>query len=326
MTKAENNNYPKVSINIPVKEYNSHLDECIRYCQKLDYPDFEIIVLPDESCTLPYSAIKIIPTGAVGPSHKRDIAMKHSKGEILAYLDDDTFPRSDWLKNAIKHFEKPLVAGVGGPAVTPGSDSYLQKASGNVYSSLACSGGLAYRYVPRKSREVDDYPTCNFLVRKEIMEKLGGFDTNFWPGEDTTACLQITKNLGKKIIYSPDVLVYHHRRKLFIPHLKQVWSYALHRGYFVKKFPETSRRPTYFIPTFFVLALIMGLVTAIIYQPFRLFFIVAVAFYFLIMVLENLKWGSPAMVPVVTLGTFFTHIIYGIGFLKGLFSRRLEEE
>lgn len=326
MIKAENKNYPKISINIPVKEYNSHLDECIRYCLKLDYPDFEIIVLPDESCTPPYPAIKIIPTGEVGPSHKRDIAMKHSEGQILAYLDDDTYPQRDWLRNAEKHFEKPVVAGVGGPAVTPEGDSYLQKASGYVYSSLACSGSLIYRYVPRKSREVDDYPTCNFLVRKEVMEELGGFDTNFWPGEDTIACLQMTKKLGKKIIYSPDVLVYHHRRKLFMPHLKQIWSYALHRGYFVKKFPETSRRLTYFIPTLFVMGLMIGLVVAVAYAPFRLFYVALIFTYLMMVLVDSIRSGGLAMIPTVPLGIFLTHITYGIGFLKGLLSGRLREE
>lgn len=38
---------PKVSIIIPLKEYNSYIEECIRHCLELDYPDFEIIVLPD---------------------------------------------------------------------------------------------------------------------------------------------------------------------------------------------------------------------------------------------------------------------------------------
>ncbi len=326
MTEAESNNYPRISINIPVKEYNPHLDECIRHCLELDYPNFEIVVLPDDACAPPDPAIKIIPTGEVGPSDKRDIALLHSDGEILAYLDDDTFPRRDWLRNAVRHFHRPQVAAVGGPAVTPESDGYLQKASGHVYSSIACSGSLIYRYVPRKGREVDDYPTCNFLVRKEIMQTLGGFDNKFWPGEDTIACLRITKELGKKIIYSPEVLVYHHRRKLFGPHLKQVWSYAVHRGYFVKKFPETSRRLTYSLPTMFIAGLIGGSLIALTYPPLRFFFLTALILYFLMIFLESLKWKNAAMVPVVILGTFLSHLVYGVGFLKGLLAKRLREE
>ena len=317
---------PKVSITIAVKEYNSYLDECVRNCLQLEYPNFEILVLPDNSCGLPYAEIKIIPTGPVGPSHKRDIALEHSEGDILAYLDDDTFPRKDWLKNAVKHFEKDEVAAVGGPAVTPSQDSFMQKASGYVYSSFVGGGSLNYRYVPGKSREVDDYPTCNLLVRKAVMEELEGFDTNFWPGEDTKLCLQITKDLGKKIIYDPGALVYHHRRKLFLPHLKQVWSYALHRGYFVKKFPETSMRLTYFIPTFFVFGLVVGSLLSFLSPALRPLFLVVLAGYFLTLFLDSFRSKSLIMTLAVTWGTFLTHVTYGVGFVKGLFAGRLREE
>lgn len=34
-------NTPQVSINIPLKEPNKYLDECIRHCADLNYPDFE---------------------------------------------------------------------------------------------------------------------------------------------------------------------------------------------------------------------------------------------------------------------------------------------
>ena len=298
----------------------------MQHCLNLDYPDFEILVLPDNSCTFPYPGIKVVPTGAVGPSHKRDIAREYSEGKILAYLDDDTYPHPDWLRNAVKHFDQKEIAAVGGPAVTPPSDGFMQKASGHVYSSFACSGSLVYRYVPRKGREVDDYPTCNFLVRKEVMEELGGFDTSFWPGEDTIACLQITKNLEKKIVYAPDVLVYHHRRKLFNQHLKQVWSYAVHRGYFVKRFPETSRRLTYFMPTLFVMGLIMGSILSILNPIAQVFFLAALSFYFFLITLESLINTKLIMVPVVISGIFSTHVTYGVGFLKGLFSGRLKEE
>jgi len=251
-------NKPFVSIIIPVKRFNKNLNECIDYCLKLDYENFEVIVLPDDIdyssdkffSTIPAAEsnkLKIITTGNIGPSEKRDIGIENSKSDIIAFLDDDTYPVSDWLDNAIKNFSDPEIAAVGGPAVTPDSDNLLQKSSGLVYSSYFASGQYVYRYVPKKKIFIDDYPSCNFIVRREIIEKIGGFSNCFWPGEDTVLCLKITKELGKKIIYDPNVLVYHHRRELFIPHLKQVANYGLHRGYFVKKFPETSLRFSYFV-------------------------------------------------------------------------------
>jgi len=323
---------PKVSIIIPLKNPNKHLEECIEHCLQLDYPDYEILILPDSPVESTYPKVTVIPTGVVGPAQKRDLAISEAKGEILAFLDDDAFPQKEWLKNAIKYFENPDIAAVGGPAVTPQNDGFMQKASGLVYASFLCAGKYAYRYVPRKKREVDDYPSCNFLVRKSVMEKLGGFDTKFWPGEDTKLCLKITNDLGKKIIYAPDVLVYHHRRPLFVPHLKQIWSYAVHRGYFVKKFPETSLRLSYFLPTIFVIGMVVGFLFSLISYSVRMLYAGALGIYFLATFVSSLfqvfvsEDRNLSMVLFVFPGIILTHICYGIGFLKGLFSRKLKEE
>jgi GT2 family glycosyltransferase len=257
-----------VSIIIAVKTWQKNLKECVAKCKELDYPEFEIIILPDNvqgqsSAELIQSnskrtvPVKVVPTGPVSPAAKRDIAIAHSQADILAFLDDDAYPERDWLKKAIENFKNQDAAAVGGPAVTPPSDNLRQRASGAIYSSFLVSSKYVYRYLPKKRREVEDYPSCNFFIRKSVMQELGGFNTNFWPGEDTKLCLDIIK-LGKKIIYDPQVLVYHHRRPLFIPHLKQMASYALHRGYFAKKYPQTSLKGIYFLPSIFIIGLMLG--------------------------------------------------------------------
>jgi GT2 family glycosyltransferase len=317
---------PVVSIIVPVKKLNKNLKECIKYCKLLEYDNFEIIILPDNKEDVYPDGIKLIPTGNCGPSHKRDIALNHAKGEIIAFLDDDAYPVKDWLKNTVRYFEDEKVAAVGGPAVTPPSNSILQKASGLVYSSFICGGNLAYRYIPQAEREVDDYPSCNLIVRKSILEQLGGFDTKFWPGEDTKLCLEITKKLNKKIIYSPDILVYHHRRPLFTSHLKQVFSYALHRGYFVKRFPETSLRLTYFIPSIFVFGLMIGLIFALFDPVFRNIYLFSLGFYLICVFWSVLKGENLKIKIAAFWGIILTHIYYGIGFVVGLMSKRLKEE
>src|SRR6516162_3315272 len=109
----------------------------------------------------------------------------------------------------------------------------------------------SYRYVPQAQREVDDFPSVNLLVRRDVFEAAGGFNSKYWPGEDTKLCLKITKDLALKIIYDPAIFAWHHRRELFRGHLKQSTNYALHRGFFAKIYPETSLRPSYFIPSAF---------------------------------------------------------------------------
>ena len=46
-----------------------------------------------------------------------------------------------------------------------------------------------------------------------------------WPGEDAEFDIRLIKN-GFKILYAPDVVVWHHRRSRPIPFLKQMFYYG----------------------------------------------------------------------------------------------------
>ncbi|MCL5075756.1 MAG: glycosyltransferase [Chloroflexi bacterium] len=321
---------PPVSIVIAAKEPNPYLDKCLAYCAQLDYPDFEILIVPDYPFETKGEKVTVIPTGPLPPGQKRDLATAHAKGEIIAYLDDDTFPDKMYLRNAIKYFRDETVGAVGGPAITPPDDGLMQKASGLVYSSPLCGGNLAFRYIPKKRKDVDDFPTCNLLVRKDVFLAAGGFNTRFWPGEDTKLCLTITKELGKRIVYAPEVVVWHHRRALFAPHLRQILSYSLHRGYFARRFPQTSRKLLYFIPTLFDLGLVVGLFLALFSPTLKAIYLGSLAIYLAVIVINGLAIGlstrDPRLALAVASGIIITHILYGINFARGLLSRWLKEE
>ena len=316
---------PFVSIIIPVKEVNLDIRESMPHILALDYRDFEVIIFPDSESGESFPRTRIIPTGPVGPAEKRDLALKYAKGEILAFLDDDAYPRRDWLKKAVRHFRNREVAAVGGPAVTPEHDSVWQKASGRVFSSWLASGRNGYRYLPREGREVDDFPTVNLIVRRSHFEQVGGFDTAYWPGEDTKLCLDITKKLGKKIIYDPDVFVFHHRRPLFLEHLKQVGRYAFHRGYFARVLPDTSLRPSYFVPSLFVLWLVLGWPVSMLNGSFLPVYLALGALYLLLLasesVLISIREKDPVVGALSAPGILFTHLVYGLRFIQGLASK-----
>jgi len=312
----------KISILIAVKEWNGRLKECLDGCRNLTYPDFEVIVLPDETLVFEDPHVRIIPTGPCLPADKRDIGGKMAIGEILAFLDDDAIPDPGWLEPAAALFQgDPMVAAVGGPAVTPPQEPSGCKASGHVYESFVMSGSYRYRYLPAPQRLIDDYPSCNLLVRKNVFFKLGGFRTYFWPGEDTILCLGIVEELGLKIVYDPRVRVLHHRRSLFKPHLKQIASYAAHRGYFVKRYPQTSLRLPYFIPSLFVAFLVFGPFLL----PFQLFCTLA-AVYSAAVFFGSLHAKRPGLIGLTFIGVILSHITYGIYFLHGLVASRLAEE
>ena len=354
----------KVSIIIPVKYINDYVREAVPRHLELEYDDFEVLIFPDvvrdgdmkglETYADFFSAdvskkkllgsekrVFVIPSGETGPAEKRDLAFKFASGNIFAFTDDDAYPRKDWLSNAVKILDDDSVGAVGGPAVTALGDDIWKQAWGKVYESFLCSGGYTYRFIPGEYREDDDIPSVNLIVKRQVFEEVNGYDSTFYPGEDTKLCMDIV-NSGKKLIYSPDVLVYHHRRALFTGHLKQITNYAKHRGYFAKILPQTSLRPAYFIPTLFTLGLILGPVISTFYPVLWYLYGIVLVFYFIMAAVslrscfkgnlgydynsDSMKYGLLYRIRLFILGLsgiIATHVGYGIFFVRGLFSKEL---
>lgn len=312
-----------VSIIIPVKKINDYIKESIPKILKLNYSQFEIIIFTDcEEPEFSFDKTKIVASGKVGPAQKRDLAIKYAKGDILAFLDDDAYPENDWLEKALVHFKNEKVAAVGGPAITPESDDLWQKLSATVFESFIGGAFARNRYLSLGCpQEVTDWPTVNLLIRKKIFIEIGGFDSKYWPGEDTKLCLDLI-NKGLKIIYEPQAIVYHHRRSNLLNHFKQIGNYGIHRGHFAKIYPKTSFKLNYFIPSFFVLYI------------FSLFFIHNILFLlpiylylfliFLDGVLASIRWKKISFIILTPVMIFLTHFYYGIRFFLGFIVKDLK--
>jgi GT2 family glycosyltransferase len=315
------------SIIIPVQKLNDYIYETCDKLKNLKNKNFEILIFPDEAEKNDAEAekflnAKIIPTGKVSPALKRDLSLKYAQGEYLAFIDDDAYPDEKWLDVAEKYLRIEEVAAVGGSQLTPPEDSFWQKVSGAMFLS-PLSGSARIRFWPgKKVREVEDWPTVNFIVKKTDFEKAGGFDSTYWPGEDTKLCLDIIKKLRKKILYIPELIVYHHRRAGIKKHLKQVGNYGLHRGFFAKKFPETSRKLMYFIPSIWVGFLILGSLVSV-YSAFVLgLYLLGIAVYVAAILFSTLAIWQKTKNFAVSIATIpylvLFHLWYGTRFIQGL--------
>ena len=316
---------PKVSIVIACPGDSAYLREALQGIATQTFPPFETIILPDEPIQLePSASVRIIPTGKVRPAEKRKLGIEEAKGDIVAFLDDDAVPEPQWLAKAVRHFSRPEVGATGGPAVTPDSDSRLARLGGDVYASPLVSGPARFRYIPERFRSVDDLPSCNLLVRTSLLREIGGYSTRYWPGEDTILCLEIVKR-GKEIVYDPFAIVRHHRRPLFGPHLRQVGRYALHRGFFARRFPKTSLRLSYMVPSLFVLGVIFGGAAAARFPVLRIPYLGVLAFY-AAATLISVFHRNLADWLLAWLGVVLTHLWYGVRFMWGLLFGRMPKE
>ena len=292
---------------IPCKTKKDLCPELLPAIKDQSYKNLEVIIATDKQA-------------GKNPAQKRNWASKKSKGEYLAFIDSDAYPDQNWLKNSLKLLTAPHLAAVCGPNLTPPNDNTGQQVSGYVWSTFIGAGGAGvYRNKEKKQRFVKDFPSSNLIVKKKDFNKIKGFNTHFWPGEDTKLCHDLVFTLKKKNLYHPSIKVFHHRRPIFIPHLKQISRFGYHRGLFTKILPKTSRLPGYVAPALFLPWLIL---TFLFLPPI---FYLTVNTYFLVTAITTISLIFKSNNPITGILFFvtipLTHLVYGFFFLKGFFSR-----
>lgn len=230
---------PTVSIVVCTYNGEATLDSCLRGTEKLDYPDYEVIVVDDGSTdqTAAIAArydVRLVRTKNNGLASARNTGLKHARGKIVVYLDDDAWPDQHWLKHLVHMFETDDVVAVGGPNIPPPNESSTATCVANA------PGGPMHVLV--SDREAEHIPGCNMAFCANSLRKIGGFDERFRvAGDDVDICWRI-QNEGWRIGFHPAAVVWHKRRNSIRRFLKQQAGYGKAEALLERKWPQRYNR------------------------------------------------------------------------------------
>lgn len=195
---------------------------CLRSIFQGNYPkdSFEVIVVDSGSgeATLGYlrqeakcrSNLRVIlpAQGNIGPARGRNLGISAGRGELVAFTDDDIIVANDWLIRLADGYRRyPAVAGVGGITL-PAADR-LKNNLWAQYENFLYQALLKNKEGEYLSDKRDEHPayTGNLSYRREILEKVGGFDESFSPliyGEDGELKERVLQ-LDYRLLYVPVV-------------------------------------------------------------------------------------------------------------------------
>jgi len=244
----EMDNYPSVTIIIPVRNRPDEVHECLLSLQKLDYPPekLEVIVVDDESTdstpdVVSEFQVRLIKNpDRMGASYSRNLATKEAKGEILAFLDSDCMAHSLWLRELVPSFVDEANGAVGGKV-----DSWFGKKTLDRYEKVFSSLNMGDR--SRSTKEEGKFfyiPACNLLVKKEVFLNLGGFNVEMDVGEDVDFCWRL-KDRGLEIEYRPAGIVYHRHRNRIGEFFQRRFQYGTSEPFLQKKHPDRLKKMFY---------------------------------------------------------------------------------
>ena len=229
--------YPKVSVVIACYNGDRTLKTCLDSLSRLNYPDYEVILVDDGSTddtpltAVLYPQVRFIRhTRNLGLSMARNTGISAAQGEIVAFTDADCRADEDWLRYLVGDLLRSRFAAIGGPNLLPPEDSLVATVV------MASPGGPAH--VMLTDREAEHIPGCNMAFYKWVLEELGLFDPIFkQAGDDVDLCWRLQER-GYQIGFSPAGFVWHYRRSTVRHYLDQQRGYGDAEALLVHKHPE----------------------------------------------------------------------------------------
>lgn len=222
---------PKVSIIIPTRDQLPFLSRCIEsLLDKTDYPDYEILVVDNDSETEDakafLSGLEVVDPGRIrvlrvpGPfnfSRMNNLAVAQARGDFILLLNNDTAAlHADWLSHMMRHALRDGVGIVGARLLYP--EGTVQHAG--VIMGLRgpaehpCLGLRAdepgYMFRAQLTQNFSAVTGACMLVSKAVYEEVGGLDEHVFAVSynDVDFCLRVGKT-GRRIVWTPLATLLH---------------------------------------------------------------------------------------------------------------------
>jgi GT2 family glycosyltransferase/membrane protease YdiL (CAAX protease family) len=165
---------------------------------------------------------------ARGLSGARNTGVRHSHGDVLAFLDDDAYAEPGWLEALLDALSQPGVMGAGGVARAV----WESTPPAWMPPEFLWVVGASYKGLPRKRAPVRNPIGANMAFRREAFERLGGFTDGIGRVgripvgcEETEFSIRLRQELpGAVVLYVPDAVVNHR-----ISTDRTTWRYFLSR-------------------------------------------------------------------------------------------------
>ncbi len=206
----EDKDLPLISVVVPIYRSEHTLARCLDSIMQLDYPEAkrEIIIVdnnsPDNSRRIAEKyPVRIITEPNQGRAFARNAGVNASQGEYIAFTDSDCIVQPGWLRqfviNATQNPEMGIFGGrVESIALSPDMQRFFI-AEGILSQAEAMSGQmLLFPFVI----------TANALIRRDVFDRIGLFDTELQTAEDTDWGWR-AHFAGIKMAYLPDNVVWH---------------------------------------------------------------------------------------------------------------------
>ena len=237
---APESRWPSISVVVCVYNGQQTIRDCCEGLRRLDYPDYEVIIVDDGSrdATSAIAAeydFRLIRTKNEGLANARNTGLAAATGEIIAYTDGDAWPDPDWLTYTAATFMDSEHAAVGGWNISPPDDPPFARC-------VAHAPGRPV-HVLLSDLEAEHIPGVSMAFRRAALENIRGFDPQFRAaGDDVDVCWRLLET-GSTLGFAHGALVWHRHRDSLKAYWKQQRGYGHAEALLENKWPQKYNAP-----------------------------------------------------------------------------------
>lgn len=320
---------PFVSVIVPVRNEEEHLERCLKAIVSQEYPQghIEVIVADGESTDrtrqvasqfcADWQNVKLIQNPGKIVSTALNLLIKEAKGDIIVRVDGHAEIESDYIRRCVETLSVYDADCVGGTIKTM-APSYVGKCIAAAMSSQFGVGNSMFRTVSASSpMQVDTVPFPAYT--KMALMNTGAFDEELVRNQDDEYNYRL-RSRGGKIVFDVEIRSRYYCRTSLLKLIKQYFQYGFWK---VRVLQKLSRQMKFrqFVPPIFVSALFICLLGTMFYQRAIYLFCAIFGLYLIASLVASARLVShyglkiSVFLPICFLGI---HVAYGSGFLAGL--------
>ncbi len=212
---------PTASIIIPFFNKAEYTVNCLYALNKQTITDIEVILVDDASSEASCSVLESINGITLirnksnqGYLRSCNRAAKASSGDYIVQLNNDTLVLEGWLEYLIETLSSQPKIGLVGSLLLS-TDGRISEAGGVIFNDASGynygRGKSAYEKRFNYCRHVDYCSGASIIIRRQLWNSLGGYDTRYAPAyyEDTDLAMQV-REAGYDVVYTPLSKAVHH--------------------------------------------------------------------------------------------------------------------
>jgi GT2 family glycosyltransferase len=326
---------PTVSFLMPILNEEKTLRQCLDSLLEIEYLKEKTEILlamgnsSDSSRTIAeeyvrtHTNIHILENPTGNTSIGRNICMQHAIGSMLMNYSGHVMAEKNLLSVlalTLQHLPKD-VAAVGCSNLSPGKQNFVGEVSGAAFLSFMGGRSFFSQNAGFPTERYTDHLSFS-CYRKELVEKVGGFDPVFWCGQDYELDIRLRK-AGYKIFYTPKTRVYHFKRDSVRSLWRQMYRYGFARAKMVKKHPDTLKFFHLLGPGFILGSILVMVLTLLKWLPLWALPCLIIAYILMSFVSMLQVTRKPSVVISSILFYLLIHVGYGAGFLRGIVYSKL---